>query len=899
MFVPEKNNKYRSIVWKSFNRINKEVAKCLICNASIKISGNCSNMRKHLLSQHSSASNKTPIRKNVKSKKERNDEDEDRSAVAELAGAEATTEDDETDAETEKKPAPIKRSSVWNHFVKTAPGRVKCSHCSADFSFRDGSTSNLLKHMRARHRSKMLENGASNGADEVVTKSTAPIDTTDEVAAEVQPDSDEGDHFKVNLQNRRSNVWQYFKRLNKKTVRCNLCCRHYAYSNSTSNLRKHLKKKHDNLESMKGSGNQTVKEDNTNNEDTAADDTEYYAQDEYLDPVDDEHVAGDDVEMAASNEEIVSFFVNIGGQLDPLHSSTTELPAAATATDPAATATDNGATAVATAAADVAHGFSHTHLAGNVSLDNNLQQLLTNDLAASKPSPKYVCPFLSAVTSNHLIAKYQEVTQRISRTLQQTDNVALTVATWSEGNNPTDIYLAITAHFITRTDWRLHAVLLSCSRLADTAVCDPSAASISASIVQLMRHACAFWRITGKVFAIVSDGSPRDRDANAFGTATTLGWSRLQCLDRRLGDCIGAALIVNEFEALRLKIDSITQLFDEDFETRSAFNHFQMQSQPDGAKPQRLMQHDVGDGCSENAGHDDSSTGSGESQLWRRMLSRLQQLCDLREAIDATLELLRHDTRLSTADWMAIRDVRDLLQSFADALEELRSDTTVSTSKVIVLMHGVTAQLAAYRSSAYRTITSKEVANMLQENLRSRMADSECDLLLAVCMFLDPRFGRCGFVRKQAMRICQVHVETLASGVQGLDEEEEVDEPLRDCEAHRDSRWHWLDAQVKDQRLSLVTPETLAQHELHFYNGQLALRRLADPLQWWCDRGQVACPRLALVARKYLSLPATCANSRRALASAERLTLGGWGLDHDTLKMVLFLQENMSFYKKC
>lgn len=926
--MPDPKQKYRnrSLVWNSFRKIDDRSAQCLVCNVKLKFCGSTSNLRKHLRGQHGSASNKLP----VTVKTSRYDSDEDLSALAGLAAA--TSDDYEPEMKhtiinssavnktTMDSRTPVNRSLVWQYFTKSTPDHARCLHCSEEFSYRGGSTSNLHKHIRSKHRDVLISTkveeaintsglltemtvelvadaSEANGlpdnhlTDDMQVVCDVLMETIVETTAEDRDGNDEADAFDSSTTKKFSGVWRFFSQISKARVRCNLCNGNYSYCNSTSNLRKHLIKIHG--QDFQSRQKRSLKDDGPMAND-GANHTSSKMEDEDEEDEDDEEKLHD-ITVSADNEAaaetIASIYVNIDGQMDPLLSNDVK---------PAATATS------AANVADVAPTGT-AQIAGRVTLDVCLHRLLTDDLAATVPAANYVCPFLSTVNNTYLADKYQEVTQSISHALQRSDHVVLTVATWSATADPTAIYLAITAHFITRDDWLLHAVLLSCSHLADTAVSDPSNASISASIAQYMRHACAFWRITGKVYAVVSDGCPRDRAANAFGTATSLGWSRLQCLDQRLSECISAALQVNEWEVLRLKIDSIVHLIEQDDAAAVMFAHFQVQRNP-GAEPHRLLRLSDNGSSRDGPTDDGDDGGTGDNQRWRRTLAQLQQLCALQEAIDATLELQRHDTRLSIADWMAVRDVRDLMQSFGAALEELRTSATVSTSKAIVLLHGLSAQLAAHRCSVYRTETSKELAQQLQENLRVHMADTECDLLLAVCTFLDPRFGRCGFVRKQAMRICQLHVETLASGVRRLgeersDEERDDDEPsVNDYSANADavtgpeSMWNWLDVQVGEQRVSQVSPETLAQHEMHFYTGQLALRRRADPLQWWRRRGQVACPRLALVARKYLALPATCATSRRALAAAQRLSQACWGLDQQQLKMVLFLQENMNFY---
>lgn len=44
-----------------------------------------------------------------------------------------------------------KRSSIWLHFTSVSSEKAKCDICSAMFSYKGGSTSNLKKHLTAKH----------------------------------------------------------------------------------------------------------------------------------------------------------------------------------------------------------------------------------------------------------------------------------------------------------------------------------------------------------------------------------------------------------------------------------------------------------------------------------------------------------------------------------------------------------------------------------------------------------------------------------------------------------------------------------------------------------------------------------------------------------------------------
>ena len=44
-----------------------------------------------------------------------------------------------------------KRGLVWNHFVPLGDEKAKCNVCPAVISYKRGSTSNLLRHMKKKH----------------------------------------------------------------------------------------------------------------------------------------------------------------------------------------------------------------------------------------------------------------------------------------------------------------------------------------------------------------------------------------------------------------------------------------------------------------------------------------------------------------------------------------------------------------------------------------------------------------------------------------------------------------------------------------------------------------------------------------------------------------------------
>lgn len=60
-----------------------------------------------------------------------------------------------------------KRSNVWMHFSRVNDSRAKCDICKNEFSYKGGSTSNLSKHLKAKHVSVSDVGGSISKASKV------------------------------------------------------------------------------------------------------------------------------------------------------------------------------------------------------------------------------------------------------------------------------------------------------------------------------------------------------------------------------------------------------------------------------------------------------------------------------------------------------------------------------------------------------------------------------------------------------------------------------------------------------------------------------------------------------------------------------------------------------------
>ncbi|GFS07728.1 zinc finger BED domain-containing protein 1 [Elysia marginata] len=121
-------------------------------------------------------------------------------------------------------------SDVWIFMEKVENGEVLCKVCGQRLTFFRCSTSNLRRHLIAKHR-KEIEN------------------LKRELAERVREEEILHKKFPSNIGPRniclRSDAWKYMYKFSDRQVMCRLCLRVLTYcSSGTSNLCRHLRKKH-------------------------------------------------------------------------------------------------------------------------------------------------------------------------------------------------------------------------------------------------------------------------------------------------------------------------------------------------------------------------------------------------------------------------------------------------------------------------------------------------------------------------------------------------------------------------------------------------------------------------------------------------------------------------------
>lgn len=175
-------------------------------------------------------------------------------------------------------------------------------------------------------------------------------------------------------------------------------------------------------------------------------------------------------------------------------------------------------------------------------------------------------------------------------------------------------------------------------------------------------------------------------------------------------------------------------------------------------------------------------------------------------------------------------------------------------------------------------------------SLRRRFLSVETVHACAAATILDPRFKKLAFTTAQAIDQVSRHLQSEISELdspQSTPDNEETETPMQ-CGT---GLWELFDVRVA-QATSCRTSSTEAVVETDQYFKEKNIPRSGDAIEWWKNKtGQYR--KMAVLAKKYLAIPATSVPSERVfskageLVSAKRSRLKAKNVD-----MMLFLNKN-------
>ncbi|XP_056640202.1 zinc finger protein 23-like [Diorhabda sublineata] len=138
-----------------------------------------------------------------------------------------------------------KRSQIWNVFTEkpNSDSVAICNVCNQEFCYRS-TTNNLKKHFQRKHPNVTFD----IKIEPVKEENNSSFDSTLRTVKS-EGDEDDRDSSDGNTKRKRSQIWKYFtrKKPGEYIATCNICKKELGFRSTTSNLKKHLDRKHPNV----------------------------------------------------------------------------------------------------------------------------------------------------------------------------------------------------------------------------------------------------------------------------------------------------------------------------------------------------------------------------------------------------------------------------------------------------------------------------------------------------------------------------------------------------------------------------------------------------------------------------------------------------------------------------
>lgn len=454
--------------------------------------------------------------------------------------------------------------------------------------------------------------------------------------------------------------------------------------------------------------------------------------------------------------------------------------------------------------------------------------------------PSYRLPTRKRLSKSLLPQLHLKLMHEVENSIANAPAICRTTDGWTSINNQS--FIAVTAHYIDTERVKLCSNLLGCLEYNDS--------HTGANLCQFLRDEMLKWNIQNKVGAVVSDNA-----ANILLAVHLGGWRSIGCFAHSLNLTVQSG--IEQISDTVKKVKDIVEHFKRS--SKSMYKLQELQKQMD--MPVLKLKQDV-------------------STKWNSTYDMLDRFLKTKNAIIATVALVKNDLSLTNEDWVVI-EVVPVLKTFMDITVEVSTEKNVSLSKVIVycrlLRRYIDQCLNGVREQQYSENVHK-LLTVLHEQIHKRFYNLEKNVLYAESTILDPRFKNKGFRDesnyKSAFESLKLKVgvainisstESSAASTSAQKEVAPVISTSTSAVNKTDSLWNDFDMEIA----SLVPENTTAAGivELQKYINEPIIKRSEDPLLWWHTRRCVY-PILYKYMLKRLNLVATSVPCERIFSKA-------------------------------
>lgn len=466
--------------------------------------------------------------------------------------------------------------------------------------------------------------------------------------------------------------------------------------------------------------------------------------------------------------------------------------------------------------------------------------------------PKYIIPSRKYFAETLLPDLFQKVKKNILQVIKYHNGISFSIDLWTN-EFTTQSFMSLTSHWI-NTEFQLESACLSCLPFNES----HTAVNIKKSFFEILNN----WNLSiNDVHAVIHDNARNI--TKAFRDANT---AHCSCAAHTL------QLVINDVIFTDPDIDQLLR------SCRKLVGHFKKST--NATSQLKAIQLSLG--------LPNLSLLQDVTTRWNSTFFMLERYLSMKQAIILFCSDNEECIPLLACQWNLAEKIVSILRPFEQITRNLSSEkSTISiVIPIIKVLNNVLSKSTGLESCD--TMSKK-----LKDSLWQRFNLIETNEIYFLSTFLDPRFKNNCYsminIEVIISFLVKYYEQNLNLGeAKNIEPEKEINENCQEQDI-----WKIIDDISKNS--STPTSDLLFKNEINNYINDVVLSRNECPFIWWKEN-QLIYPNLYVIARKYLSLPATTVPSERIFSNAGDICSSHRSrLLPQNAELLIFLKANKKF----